>query len=244
MLVVEEVWATYDDSAPVLKGVSVRIEAGEIVAVLGANGAGKSTLLRVISGLLPQQRGRVVLNGRDLTGVPPHQRVTMGLVQVPEGRQVLPGLTVEENLFLGGYIWRRDRAGLERAAAGVFELFPILRDRRRQLGGSLSGGEQQMLAIGRALMARPRVLLLDEPSLGLAPLVVKHIFEVIAGLRDQGITILLVEQNAKKAIELAGHGMVLRNGEVVMAGPAADLWVSEEVKSAYLGTTPKTVNGA
>ena len=242
MLVVEDVWATYDDSAPVLRGVSVRIEAGEIVAVLGANGAGKSTLVRVISGLLPPQRGRVVLNGRDLTGVPPHRRVAMGLVQVPEGRQVLPGLTVEENLLLGGYIWRRDRAALERAAAEVFELFPILRDRRRQLGGSLSGGEQQMLAIGRALMARPRVLLLDEPSLGLAPLVVKHIFEVIARLRDQGITILLVEQNAKKAIELADHGMVLRHGEVVMAGPAADLWVSEEVRSAYLGTTPKTVN--
>jgi len=238
MLVVEEAWAAYDDAAPVLKGVSLRIEAREIVAVLGANGAGKSTLLRVISGLLPTQRGRVLFNGGDISGVPPHRRVAMGLVQVPEGRQVLPGLTVEENLLLGGYVRRRDRAALDRAVGEVFELFPILRDRRRQLSGSLSGGEQQMLALGRALMAGPRLLLLDEPSLGLAPLVVKHIFEVIALLRNRGIPVLLVEQNAKKAIELADRGLVLRNGEVVMSGPAAQLWASEEVKSAYLGTGP------
>jgi len=238
MLLLEDVWAAYDDAAPVLKGVSLRIEALEIVAVLGVNGAGKSTLLRVISGLLPTQRGRILFNGRDLTGMPPHRRVAMGLVQIPEGRQVLPSLTVEENLLLGGYIQRRDRAALDRAAARVFDLFPILKERRRQLSGSLSGGEQQMLAIGRALMAKPRLLLLDEPSLGLAPLVVKHIFEVVALLRDQGIPILLVEQNAKKAIELADRGLVLRNGEVVLAGSGTALWASEEVKSAYLGTGP------
>ncbi len=238
MLAVEEVWAAYDDAAPVLKGVSIRIEAREIVAVLGANGAGKSTLLRVISGLIPSRQGRVLFDGRDVTRMLPHRRVAMGLVQVPEGRQVLPGFTVEENLLLGGYIRRRDPASLDRVAAEVFELFPILRARRRQLGGSLSGGEQQMLAIGRALMAQPRLLLLDEPSLGLAPLVVKRIFEVIGLLRDQGIPILLVEQNAKKAIEVADRGLVLRNGEVVMAGPAAQLLASEEVKTAYLGAGP------
>jgi branched-chain amino acid transport system ATP-binding protein len=235
MLTVEEVWAAYEGATPVLRGVSFSIGAREIVAVLGANGAGKSTLLRVISGLLPSQRGRVLFDGRDLREVPPHRRVAMGLVQAPEGRQVLPGLSVEENLLLGGYVRRRDPAALDRAMARVFELFPILRDRRRQLSGSLSGGEQQMLALGRALMAGPRLLLLDEPSLGLAPLAVKQVFEVIARLRDQGLPILLVEQNAKKAIELADRGLVLRSGEVVMAGRGSDLLDSEEVRSAYLG---------
>jgi branched-chain amino acid transport system ATP-binding protein len=235
MLVVEDVWAAYDDAAPVLRGVSLRIEAREIVAVLGANGAGKSTLLRAISGLIPIQRGRVVFDGRDVSAMPPHRRVTMGLIHVPEGRQVLPGLTVQENLLLGGYVRRHDRGALDRAAGQVYELFPILRERVQQLSRSLSGGEQQMLALGRALMAGPRLLLLDEPSLGLAPLVVRRIFEVIAFLRDQGIPILLVEQNAKKAIELADRGVVLRRGNVVIAGPAADLLASQEVRAAYLG---------
>lgn len=238
MLTVEEVWAAYDDAAPVLRGVSFSIGAREIVTILGANGAGKSTLLRVISGLLPSQRGRVLFDGRDLGAVPPHRRVAMGLVQAPEGRQVLPGLTVEENLLLGGYVRRRDPVALDRTITQVFELFPILWDRRRQLAGSLSGGEQQMLALGRALMAGPRLLLLDEPSLGLAPLSVRQIFRAIAQLRDQGIPILLVEQNARKAIQLADRGVVLRGGQVVLAGPAADLLDSEEVRSAYLGTAP------
>lgn len=241
MLTVEGVWAAYDDAAPVLRGVSFSVEAREIVAVLGANGAGKSTLLRVISGLLPSQHGRVLFDGRDLARVRPHRRVAMGLVQAPEGRQVLPGLSVEENLLLGGYVRRRDQAALDRAMARVFELFPILRDRRGQLSGSLSGGEQQMLALGRALMAGPRLLLLDEPSLGLAPLAVKQIFEVVARLRDQGMPILLVEQNAKKAIELADRGVVLRGGQVVVAGPAGDLLDSEEVRSAYLGRGPASI---
>ena len=235
MLTVEEVWAAYEGAAPVLRGVSLSIEAREIVAVLGANGVGKSTLLRVISGLLPSQRGRVLFDGQDLREVPPHRRVAMGLVQAPEGRQVLPGLTVEENLLLGGYVRRRDPAGLDRAMAQVFELFPILQDRLRQLSGSLSGGEQQMLALGRALMAGPRLLLLDEPSLGLAPLAVKQVFEVIARLRDQGLPILLVEQDARKAIEVADRGVVLRGGQVAVAGPASDLLDSEEVRAAYLG---------
>jgi branched-chain amino acid transport system ATP-binding protein len=238
MLTVDQVWAAYEDAAPVLKGVSLRIDAHEIVAVLGANGAGKSTLLRVISGLLPSQHGCILFEGRDMTRVPPHRRVAMGLVQVPEGRQVLPGLTVEDNLLLGGYVHRRNRAALDQGMARVFELFPIFRDRRWQLAGSLSGGEQQMLALGRALMAEPRLLLLDEPSLGLAPLVAKQIFEIIARLRQRGIPILLVEQNAKKAMELADRGLVLRNGQVVMAGSGADLLASEEVQSAYLGTGP------
>ncbi|OGA92580.1 MAG: ABC transporter ATP-binding protein [Betaproteobacteria bacterium RIFCSPLOWO2_12_FULL_66_14] len=241
MLVLENVWAGYDDAAAVLKGVSFRVDPLEIVAMLGVNGAGKSTLLRVISGLLPARRGSISFEGRSIAGVPPHRRTALGLVQVPEGRQILSSMTVEENLLLGGYLQRRDKAALERAAAQVYELFPILRERRRQLGGSLSGGEQQMLAIGRALMAKPRLLLLDEPSLGLAPLVVKHIFQVIALLRDQGISILLVEQNAKKAIELADRGLILRNGEVVLTGAGIELWASEEVKSAYLGTVPSGI---
>jgi branched-chain amino acid transport system ATP-binding protein len=236
MLVLDNVWAGYEDAPPVLKGVSFEVGALEIVAMLGVNGAGKSTLLRVVSGLLPLQRGAITFEGRSLAGVPPHRRTALGLVQVPEGRQILAGMTVEENLLLGGYLQRRDRRALSRAADEVYELFPILRERRPQLAGSLSGGEQQMLAIGRALMARPRLIMLDEPSLGLAPMVVKQIFEVIGRLRGQGIAILLVEQNAKKAIELADRGLVLRRGEVVMSGAGADLWASDEVRAAYLGT--------
>jgi branched-chain amino acid transport system ATP-binding protein len=236
MLVLDNVWAGYGDAAPVLKGVSFKVGALEIVAMLGVNGAGKSTLLRVVSGLLPLQRGTITFEGRSLAGVPPHRRTALGLVQVPEGRQILAGMTVEENLLLGGYLQRRDRPALARATREVYELFPILRERRPQLAGSLSGGEQQMLAIGRALMAKPRLMMLDEPSLGLAPMVVKQIFEVIGRLRSQGIAILLVEQNAKKAIELADRGLVLRHGEVVMSGAGADLWASDEVKAAYLGT--------
>jgi branched-chain amino acid transport system ATP-binding protein len=222
MLVLDNVWAGYEDAPPVLKGVSFEVGALEIVAMLGVNGAGKSTLLRVVSGLLPLQRGAITFEGRSLAGVPPHRRTALGLVQVPEGRQILAGMTVEENLLLGGYLQRRDRRALSRAADEVYELFPILRERRPQLAGSLSGGEQQMLAIG--------------PSLGLAPMVVKQIFEVIGRLRGQGIAILLVEQNAKKAIELADRGLVLRRGEVVMSGAGADLWASDEVRAAYLGT--------
>jgi len=235
LLEVEDLWAAYDDAAPVLKGISLRLEQRELVAVLGANGAGKSTVLRVLSGLLPCQRGRVTFDGRDITAMPPHRRVALGLVQVPEGRQMLAGLSVEENLLLGGYVRRRDRAELAASMDEVYGIFPVLKERRRQLAGSLSGGQQQMVALGRALMAKPRVLLCDEPSLGLAPLMVKEVFDVIARLRQTGLAILLVEQNAKKAIELADRGVVLRSGVVTVAGSAGELMTSEEVRAAYLG---------
>ncbi len=235
VLAIEALTASYDDAAPVLKGVSLRLEAHEVLAVLGANGAGKSTLLRVLSGLLPAQSGKIVFDGRDITTLAPHRRVELGLVQVPEGRQMLATMSVEENLMLGGYIHRRDGAALLRSLDEVFAIFPVLKERRRQLAGSLSGGQQQMVALGRAFMTKPRLLMCDEPSLGLAPLVVKEIFEVIGRLRETGIPILLVEQNAKKAIELADRGIVLRGGAVVLTGDAAVLNGSEEVKAAYLG---------
>ena len=235
LLEVADIWAAYDDAPPALKGISLRLEQHELVAVLGANGAGKSTMLRVLSGLLPCQRGRVMFDGRDITAMPPHRRVALGLVQVPEGRQMLAGLSVEENLLLGGYVRRRDRAALAASMDEVYRVFPVLKERRQQLAGSLSGGQQQMVALGRALMAKPRVLLCDEPSLGLAPLMVKEVFDVIARLRQTGLAILLVEQNAKKAIELADRGVVLRAGAVAVAGSAAQLMTSEEVRAAYLG---------
>jgi len=235
LLEVADIWAAYDDAAPVLKGISLRLEQRELVAVLGANGAGKSTMLRVLSGLLPCQRGRVMFDGQDITAMPPHRRVALGLVQVPEGRQMLAGLSVEENLLLGGYVRRRDRAALAASMDEVYRIFPVLKERQQQLAGSLSGGQQQMVALGRALMAKPRVLLCDEPSLGLAPLMVKEVFDVIGRLRQTGLAILLVEQNAKKAIELADRGVVLRAGAVAVAGSAAELMTSEEVRAAYLG---------
>jgi len=227
LLEIEEVWAAYEDGAPVLRNVSLRLDAGELVAVLGANGAGKTTLLRVVSGLLPCRRGRVRLTGEDIAGLLPHRRVAMGLVQVPEGRQMLSGLSVEENLLLGGYVHRHDASALARGLDEVYSLFPRLKERHRQLAGSLSGGEQQMVALGRALMAKPKLLLLDEPSFGLAPLVVTDTFAIIARLRDQGMPILLVEQNAKKALEVADRAVVLRDGAVVATGSAAELLASD-----------------
>jgi branched-chain amino acid transport system ATP-binding protein len=200
MLTLDQVWAAYDPNVPVLKGVSLALSGQETVAVLGANGAGKSTLLRLLSGLLPCLDGRIQFDGVDITRTPPDRRVQMGIVQVPEGRQMLTGMSVEENLMLGGYVHRRDGAGLARALEEIYALFPVLLERRKQLAGSLSGGQQQMVSIGRALMARPRILLCDEPSFGLAPLVVRDIFVVLQGLRSRGIQILLVEQNAKKAL--------------------------------------------
>ena len=236
LLEIEDLWASYDDSAPVLKGLSLRLEEHEVLAVLGANGAGKSTLLRVLSGLLPVKKGRVSFDGKDITRAPPYRRVELGLIQVPEGRQMLSAMSVEENLLLGGYVHRRDRSVLAASLTQVFEIFPILRERRAQHAGSLSGGQQQMVALGRALMSKPRLLMCDEPSLGVAPLVVKEIFEVLARMRESGIPILLIEQNAKKAMELADRGLVLRQGEVVVTGGAAELASSEEVRAAYLGS--------
>jgi branched-chain amino acid transport system ATP-binding protein len=237
MLSIQNISACYEPSVPVLKSVSLELGANEVIAVLGANGAGKSTLLRVISGLLPCTAGRMLLDGVDITNLPPDRRVRMGVVQVPEGRQMLPGMTVKENLLLGGYVRRKDRAGLVRTMDEVFSLFPILQERAQQLAGSLSGGQQQMVAIGRALMAKPRVMLCDEPSFGVAPLIVREIFAVLSSLRRQGIPILLVEQNAKKALELSDRGVLLRNGAVVFCGSADEIKNSDAVNSAYLGKT-------
>ena len=197
---------------------------------------GATRPLCLLWGLLPSKKGKITFLGTDITGLAPHRRVELGLIQVPEGRQMLSSMSVEENLLLGGYVHRKDRGALLKGLDQVFDIFPILKERRAQLAGSLSGGQQQMVALGRALMSRPRLLMCDEPSLGVAPLVVKEIFEVLARMRDTGIPILLIEQNAKKAMELADHGLVLRQGEVVVTGGAAELATSEEVKAAYLGS--------
>ena len=216
-----------------LKGVAVEIQRGEIVALLGNNGAGKTTTLKAISGLLRPRRGAITLEGQPLTGVPAHQVVLRGIAQAPEGRRIFNRLTVRENLMLGAYP-RRDSgiaADLERA----FDLFPRLKERVDQVAGTLSGGEQQMLAIGRALMARPRLLLLDEPSMGLAPVLVEQIFQTILDINGQGTTILLVEQNAAMALSIAHRGYVLETGTIVLSGPAAELAENPEVRRAYLG---------
>ena len=217
-----------------LRGVSVSVEAGETLSVVGANGAGKTTMLRAISGLLPPRAGQILLDGTRLDTLPSHTIVERGVVQVPEGRKIFPSLTVLENLEMGSYISTaraHRREGLEQ----VLGLFPRLRERQRQAAGTMSGGEQQMLAIGRALMARPRVLMLDEPSLGLAPIVVKEIFRIIGEINRRGTTVLLVEQNTRQALALSRRGYVLENGRVVLEGSGADLLGNEHVKRAYLG---------
>ena len=219
---------------PALRGVSVSVEAGETLSVVGANGAGKTTMLRAISGLMRPRAGQILLNGERLDSLPSHAIVERGVVQVPEGRKIFPSLTVLENLELGSYVAAakaRRREGLEH----VFTLFPRLKERERQAAGTMSGGEQQMLAIGRALMARPRVLMLDEPSLGLAPLIVKEIFRIIGEINRLGTTVLLVEQNTRQALALSRRGYVLENGRVVIEGTGAELLSNEHVKRAYLG---------
>jgi branched-chain amino acid transport system ATP-binding protein len=217
-----------------LKGVSLAVEAGEIVALLGANGAGKSTTLNTVSGLLRPRSGSVRCEGEDLTQIPPHRIVERGVVQVPEGRRIFGRLTVLENLEMGAFT-RTDTQGIREDLERVFVLFPRLRERSGQVAGTLSGGEQQMLAIGRALMARPRVLLMDEPSMGLAPVLVEQIFDAIQEINRQGTTILLVEQNAYMALQVAHRGYVLQTGQVVLQGSAAELQENPEVKRAYLG---------
>ncbi len=217
-----------------VKGLSIEVNDRELVALVGSNGAGKTTTLRTISGLFRPRSGSIEYNGEDLTSLAPHQIVDRGIAQAPEGRQIFGSLTVRENLLLGASR-RKDREALDGDLDRVYELFPVLRERLRQAGGTLSGGEQQMLAIGRALMARPRLLLLDEPSLGLAPLMVNRIFEVIARLKAEGVTILLVEQNARKALEIADRGYVLETGRVVLSGTARELAKNPEVERAYLG---------
>ncbi len=217
----------------VLHGVSLEVQAGEIVALIGANGAGKTSTLAAVSGLLPATRGTLAFDGADLAALPAHARVRRGLVQVPEGRRIFPRLTVLENLVLGAYALPAppSEADLDRA----FALFPVLRERRRQKGGTLSGGEQQMLAIARALLGRPRCLLLDEPSLGLAPRVVLAIFDTIRRIRTEGITVLLVEQNARAALELSDRAYVLETGRVLLSGTGRELLDNPQVQRAYLG---------
>ncbi len=224
----------YYGAVHALKGVSLHAEPGEIVTLIGANGAGKTTLLRSVSGLVPARAGAVTFEGKDITRTPAHRIVALGVAQSPEGRLVFPGLSVEDNLEMGAYA-RRDRDGIRADREQVYTLFPRLRERRRQSAGTLSGGEQQMLAIGRALMARPRLLLLDEPSLGLAPLLVREIFRTIVEINRRGVTVLLVEQNAHMALGVASRGYVLETGRVVLEDAAARLLANEDVKKAYLG---------
>ena len=219
----------------VLHGLDLEVAAGELVALVGANGAGKTTLLHLLSGLLRPSGGSIRFAGQDLGRLPPHRIVAAGLCQVPEGRQVFAPLSVADNLRLGGYALRHDPAWLAAQERRIYELFPILAERRHQLAGTLSGGQQQMLALGRALLGRPRLLLLDEPSMGLAPLLVAEIFRVIGELNRQGVTILLVEQNARAALGIAHRGYVLETGRVVLAAPAATLLADAGIQRAYLG---------
>ncbi len=234
LLVLENVH-TYYGNVHALKGISLTVEEGEIVTLIGANGAGKTTTLRTISGLVKPREGRIIFDGHELNRVPAHKIVHMGISHAPEGRKVFPTLTVEENLLLGAYSLGNDRKAIEANKERVFALFPRLAERRKQLAGTLSGGEQQMLAIGRALMSRPRLLLLDEPSLGLAPMLVRAIFETIKEINRQGVTILLVEQNARAALRLAHRAYVLETGRIVLSGPSHELMQDERVRKAYLG---------
>ena len=233
LLELDEIRVNYGAIAA-LRGVSFTVDEGEIVTLLGANGAGKTTTLKTISGLRPLAGGRITFEGRDLSSVPAHRRVQMGIGHAPEGRGIFPGMSVRENLDMGAYI--RGRASLDDEHTRVFDLFPRLRERQKQPAGTLSGGEQQMLAIGRALMARPKLLLLDEPSLGLAPMLVTQIFEIIKAINEQGTTILLVEQNAAQALQRAHRAYVLETGSIVREGEARVLLDDPSVKAAYLGT--------
>src|SRR2546429_1554361 len=217
-----------------LKGITLHVDPGEIVTLIGANGAGKSTTLKTISGLLRPRQGRITLSGEDLAVLPARDVVAKGVVQVPEGRRIFGQLTVHENLLMGAYI-RAERDGVESDLARVFTIFPRLKERRSQVAGSLSGGEQQMLAIGRGLMSQPKVLLLDEPSMGLAPVLVEQNSETITGSNRLGTTVLLVEQNAYMALHIAQRGYVLQTGEIALSGSAAELQANAEVRKAYLG---------
>jgi branched-chain amino acid transport system ATP-binding protein len=217
-----------------LHGISVQVEEGEVVALIGANGAGKSTTMRAVSGLRPVASGRIRFNGRDITRLRADKRVKLGISQSPEGRGIFPGMSVMENLEMGAYT-RRDTAGIASDLDRVFGLFPRLAERRKQVGGTMSGGEQQMLAVGRALMSRPKLLLLDEPSMGLAPMLIQQIFEIITEINSQGTTILLVEQNAQQALSRAHRAYVLETGRIVRSGTGAELLADPSVQEAYLG---------
>jgi branched-chain amino acid transport system ATP-binding protein len=218
-----------------LKGISLEIKKGELITILGANGAGKTTLLRTISGLNEPRRGWIEFEGQKIDRLSPDDIVKLGISHCPEGRKLFPQMTVFKNLTLGAYVHRGDQHGIRETMEGVFDLFPVLKERQQQLAGTLSGGEQQMLVIGRALMSKPKLLMLDEPSLGIAPLLVDRIFEVIKDINQRGTTILLVEQNAAIALSIADHGYVMETGEVVLSGEAKQLLSEEKVKQAYLG---------
>ncbi len=219
-----------------IKDISLHVNQGEVVVLVGANGAGKTTLLKTISGLLNPSNGSIKFQGLDLTKIAPHQRVIEGICQAPEGRGIFPGMTVEENLQIGKYSRETAKVETTEDLERIFELFPRLKDRRTQLGGTLSGGEQQMLSIGRALMSRPKVLLLDEPSMGLAPKFIATIFEIIQEIKRQDVTILLVEQNASKALQIADSAYVLETGVIAKEGTGASLLKDPAVRAAYLGT--------
>lgn len=225
---------TYYGNIRAVHGVSIEVNAGEKVCMIGANGAGKSTTLMTISGVNAPAEGSIEFEGEDITSTSAEERVTFGISQVPEGRLIFPDMTVLENLELGAYI-RKDTSGMKSDMDKIFGYFPILANRRKQRGGSLSGGEQQMLAIGRSLMSNPRLLLLDEPSLGLAPLIVKQIFEIIEQINEEGTTILLVEQNAQLALNVTDRGYVMETGEITIDGASSDLLADERVREAYLG---------
>ena len=233
MLEVNDIHSYYGN-IHALKGISLTVDKGEIVTLIGANGAGKTTTLKTISGIMHPRHGTIILDGENIEHLPPHQIVMRGIGQSPEGRKIFGALTVTENLELGAYA-RTDKDGIRRDMEFVFALFPRLAERRHQLGGTLSGGEQQMLAIGRALMTRPRVLMLDEPSMGLAPVLVETIFETIRKLNQEGTTILLIEQNAAKALQIAHRGYVIETGQIVLSDSAANLRKNERVRKAYLG---------
>lgn len=233
MLVLDQIH-TYYDRIHALKGVSLTVDKGEIVTLIGSNGAGKTTTLRTISGLLHPRMGSIYFEGQPIDHLPAHEITRLGISHSPEGRKIFARLTVRENLELGAFA-RTDKAGIREDMERVMELFPRLRERLNQRGGTLSGGEQQMLAIGRALMSRPRLLLLDEPSMGLAPLLVDQIFRIIRNINEQGTTILLVEQNAHVALSIAHRAYVMETGVIVLEGPAAKVFASPQVREAYLG---------
>jgi branched-chain amino acid transport system ATP-binding protein len=233
MLSVENLYVNYG-AIKALADVSCRVQTGEIVALVGANGAGKSTILNAVTGIVPSRSGRIVFEGEEITSIPPHDIVRLGISQVPEGRRVFARMSVLENLEMGAYT-RTDRQGIRAEMERVFGLFPRLAERRKQPARTLSGGEQQMLAMGRALMSNPRLLLLDEPSMGLAPMLVEKIFDIVREINASGTTIMLVEQNASMALSIASRAYVLETGSVVLQGPAAELAVNPEVRRAYLG---------
>ena len=233
MLKVDDI-NVYYGNIRALNGMSLEVNEGEIVTLIGANGAGKSTLLKTISGLLKPKMGKILYNDQSIGGKPVQSIVKMGISHVPEGRRVFANMSIEENLQLGAYL-RKDKNGIKQDMNKVYELFPRLLERKKQLSGTLSGGEQQMLAMGRALMAKPQLLLLDEPSMGLAPILVKQIFTIIEEINKTGTTILLVEQNANLALSIADRGYVVETGRIVLSGTAEELNASEEIKNAYLG---------